>query len=117
MGYMASKQISAAVVVSNGKKSAKWFGDSLGFETSVEDHWVTVWPKGSTAKLHLCEGDLEPGNTGIAFYFEDLGKEAAKLKEKKVKFTQDVKKQPWGSIDAKISDPDGNIFWLIQGEP
>lgn len=113
---MSSNQISVAVMVSNGKKSAKWFKDNLGLEASVHGHWVTVWPKGSTAKLHLCEGDPEPGNTGVAFYVKDVGKEATRLKSKKVKFLQDVTKEDWGTT-AMFSDPDGNGFWLLEGGP
>lgn len=113
---MISKQVSAAVMVSDAKKSAKWFREKLGFETSVEGHWVTVWPKGSLAKLHLCQGDLEPGNTGIGFYAKDVEKEATGLKAKGVKFTRDVTKADWGTT-AMFSDPDGNVFWLSQGEP
>ena len=112
---MVSKEVSAAVVVSDNKKSAKWFEDVLGFESSGDGHWVLVWPKGSNAKLHLCEGDLEPGNTGIAFYVTDAKKVEAKLKAKGVKFTSPVKKQPWGDVSGMFSDPDGNVFWLMEG--
>jgi hypothetical protein len=58
---MFLKEFSMAVMVSDAKKTAKWFRDKLGFEVSVEGHWVTAWPTGSNSKLHLCEGKLEPG--------------------------------------------------------
>lgn len=44
---MTSKAFSVAVMVSDGKKSAKWYKEKLGFETSVDGHWVTAWPKGA----------------------------------------------------------------------
>lgn len=110
---MISKKFSAAVMVSDAKRSARWFG-RLGFATSVHGHWVTVWPKGSSAKLHLCEGRLEPGNTGIGFYSKTVLADAKRMKAKGVKFTKEVTKEKWGSY-AFFSDPDGNVFWLSEG--
>ena len=113
---MFSKSFSVAVMVSDAKKSAKWYKSKLGFTASVEDHWVTVWPKGATWKLHLCEGKLEPGNTGIAFYVEDLEKAVASLKKKDVNFSKDYTKAEWGEF-ASFDDPDGNVFAYLKGSP
>jgi catechol 2,3-dioxygenase-like lactoylglutathione lyase family enzyme len=114
---MISKLFSVAVMVSDSKKSAKWYEDKLGFETSTEDeHWVTAWPKGADWKLHLCEGKLEPGNTGIGLYSEDVKGTVADLKKKGVRFPTDYTKTEWGEI-AKLEDPDGNVFWISKGSP
>lgn len=106
---------SVAVVVSDGKKSARWFKEKLGFEVRDEmDHWITVAPKGSELVIHLCEGDeLEPGNTGFGFYTKDVAKDEAVLRKKGVKFTKPTKKESWGTY-AVFADPDGNEFWLLQ---
>ena len=111
---MVSKEFSAAVVVSDSKKLAKWFEESLGFRSSAEGHWVVVWPRGSSAKIHLCEGEPEPGNTGIAFYVKDAGGLAKTMKAKGVRFTKEVKKESWGT-NGMFADPDGNEYWLMQG--
>jgi len=111
---MISKRFSAAVVVSDSKRSARWFKRKLGFQTSVQGHWVTVWPRGSTARLHLCEGKREPGNTGVGFYSSDVERDARKMKAKRVKFTKDATKEEWGTY-AMFSDPDGNVYWLLEG--
>jgi lactoylglutathione lyase len=111
---MFLKEFSTAVMVSDAKKTAKWFRNKLGFEVSVEGHWVTTWPAGSNSKLHLCEGKLEPGNTGIGFYSKDVEKDAKKLKAARVRFSKDVTKTDWGTY-AKFLDPDGNEFWLTEG--
>lgn len=103
-------------MVSDSKKSAKWYREMLGFETSEEGHWVTAWLKGAEWKLHLCEGDPEPGNTGIALYSEDLKADVARLKNKGVEFAQDYTKADWGEI-AKLKDLDGNIIWISAGSP
>ena len=111
---MIAKEFSAAVMVSDAKATAEWFGQKLGFEASVKGHWVTVSPKGSSAKIHLCEGDLEPGNTGIGFYSKDVKKDAEALKAEGVRFTRDVTTTQWGT-SALFSDPDGNEYWLKEG--
>jgi len=114
---MLSKGMDVAVMVSDAKKSANWYKDKLGFAVSTEDeHWVTAWPKGATWKLHLCKGKLEPGNTGIGLFAEDLEKTAAELKKKGVKFSKPVTKTEWG-VFAVIEDPDGNELQLLQGSP
>lgn len=113
---MLSKEFSVAVMVSDAKKSAAWYAEKLGFQKSVEDHWVTVWPKGANAKLHLCEGELEPGNTGIGFYSDDLKKDVADLKKKGVKFAMDYTKTEWGEM-AQVKDLDGNLVWILAGGP
>lgn len=106
---------SAAIVVSDGKKSARWYKEKLGFEIqSEEGHWITVGPKGSQVAIHLCEGDvLEPGNTGFGLYVKDVKKEEDALRKKGVEFTMPTTKQPWGT-NAMFKDPDGNEFWLIE---
>lgn len=106
---------SIALVVSDGQKSAKWYQEKLGFEVrDKEGHWITVALKGSNLVLHLCEGDeLEPGNSGFAFYSKDAKKEEETLRKKGVEFTQPVRKESWGTVGA-FKDPDGNEFWLIQ---
>jgi predicted enzyme related to lactoylglutathione lyase len=112
---MFSKSFSVAVTVSDAKKAAKWYKQTLGFEVSTEDeHWVTAGVKGAPWKLHLCETELEPGNTGICFYSENVKKTVDGLKKKGVKFSREYKKSEGGET-ALIEDPDGNIFWISSG--
>jgi predicted enzyme related to lactoylglutathione lyase len=113
---MLSKEFSIAIMVSDAEKAAAWYKENLGFETSAEDHWVTAAPKGSSWKLHLCEGELEPGNTGIGFYTDDLQQTVADLKKKGVTFAMDYTKSEWGEV-AQFTDPDGNIIWISKGSP
>lgn len=114
---MFSKSFSVAVMVSDAKKSARWYKEKLGFQVSTEsEHWITVWPKGSDSKLHLCEGELEPGNTGVALYVENVKKGAEELKKKGVKLSTPYTKAEWGEY-AMFDDPDGNSFWIQPGSP
>ena len=111
---MIGKSFSTAVMVSNEKEAAKWYMEKLGFEGSVEEGWVTVWPKGATSKLHLCEGELEPGNTGIGLFAEDIEKTVDELKKKGVKFSKPITKASWGT-SAVIQDPYMNEITLLKG--
>ncbi len=102
----------AAVMVTDGKKSAEWYGEKLGFKVfSSEGHWITVGPENATTVLHLCEGKLEPGNTGIGLLVDDVQKTFDELSAKGVEFTKKPADEGWG-IYAMFKDPDGNEFWL-----
>lgn len=111
---MIKSILDVAVVVSDVKRSVQWYKDKLGLEIrESEGHWVTVAPKGSNVVLHLCETKpLEQGNTGIAFYVDDLDKTYSEMSGKGVEFTTIPKKTEWGSF-AMFKDPDGNEFWLF----
>jgi len=105
---------SVAVMVSDRKKAAQWYKDKLGFvvKDEAEEHWTVVAPPKSSTVFHLCEGDLEPGNTGILLYPDDFDKTVQELKKRGVEFAQEPKKESWGTY-AMIKDLDGNVFWLM----
>ena len=113
---MFSNSFSVAVMVSDAKKAAKWYEEKLGFETSVDGHWVVASPKGASWKLHLCESELEPGNTGICLYSDDVKKTVDGLKKKGVRFTRDYSKSEAGE-GAMFDDLYGNVFWISSGTP
>jgi len=104
-----------AVVVSNAKRSAKWFSTKLGFKIRSQDgHWVTVQPPGSSVVLHLCESKRrERGNTGIGFMAADVAATVKRLRKKGVRFTRPATETEWGTF-AMFVDPDGNEFWISQ---
>lgn len=108
---------SVAVVVSDRKKAAQWYKEKLGFaiKEDSEEHWTVVGPADWPSGLHLCEGDLEPGNTGILLQPDDFDKTVEELKKRGVQFTKEPKKEPWGT-SAMFKDPDGNEFWLMPKE-
>ncbi len=115
---MITKIATVAVVVKDTAKSAKWYSEKLGLQVAgdLKEHWVTVGPKRREHRIHLCQQkQLEPGNTGIALYCDDLDKTYQELEKKGVKFTRKPVKESWGSY-AMLSDPDGNEFWLYEEE-
>lgn len=90
---MIDEVYSVAVMVTHRKKSADWYKQNLGFkvETEAEDHWTVVGPNGSGSSFHLCEGQLEPGNTGILLLTNDFEVTVQELKKRGVEFTQEPK--------------------------
>ncbi len=110
---MIKKIGDVAVMVSNATEASKWYTEKLGFSLlSHEGHWVTVGPEGSQTVLHLCEGKLEPGNTGIGFDSDDLDRTYGELTSKGVEFTRKPADEGWGKY-AMFRDPYGNEFWLV----
>ncbi len=118
---MITKISNVAVVVSDGRKSADWYRQKLGFEVGgeAEGHWVVVYPSGTAkgAHIHLCADiyPLEPGNTGIGLFVDDLDKTFKEFKERGVEFTVEPRVEEWGAY-AMLKDPDGNEFWLFEEE-
>jgi catechol 2,3-dioxygenase-like lactoylglutathione lyase family enzyme len=128
---------SVAILVYDGKKSAEWYRDKLGFEiVGAEGHSVFVRPKRSrTPLLHLCAkcdawGDDEPGGrTGVWFGCgdvimrkdrrtgqlipasnpDDVEKTYLELKKKGVDFAEGLTTTSWGKY-AVFKDLDGNEF-------
>lgn len=107
-----------AIVVSDAKRSAKWW-KQLGFEVRDDaGHWVTVAPPGANVVLHLCAGEgyaLEPGNTGIGFFVDDVAQIEKAWTAKGVKFSV-PRLVGSASVQARFLDPDGNEFWLFEDE-
>lgn len=70
---------------------------------------ITVKPASSSTVI-LYEGELGPGNTGIAFSVGDSNKTYKGLKAKGVEFTKQPVDEGFGPY-ALFEDPDGNEFW------
>ncbi len=106
------------VMVSDRKRSVKWYTEKLGFEVAQDlGHWVTVGRKGTTGLLHLCQGSeigepLQPGNQGITLHVRgNFEATVAELRRRGVRLDAPVTRRPWGMF-ARISDPDGNVITL-----
>jgi lactoylglutathione lyase len=114
-GYrMIKKILDVAVVVPNGKEASKWYSEKLGLKVHADEgHWITVGPGGSQTIIHLCEGEPDPGNTGIGFVADDLDATYRELSSKGVRFTKKPADEGFGKY-AMFSDPYGNEYWLMQ---
>ncbi len=106
-----------AVVVRDEKKATRFWKDKVGLRVVTSwPHWVTVAPRGSNVRLHLCpDSRPEKGNTGYLFSTKDAKREEARLRKLGVKITKPTKKEEWGTI-FWFADPDGNEFQVIEGD-
>ncbi len=108
---------SVAVLVRDARKAAEWYREKLGFEVTIQGHWVAAKPPGSPTMIHLCErckewGDDAPGgNTGIYIQCEDKQGTFKDLKARGIEFAQELTTEPWGTY-AIFKDLDGNEFWM-----
>jgi lactoylglutathione lyase len=108
---------SVAVLVKDSKRAAEWYREKLGFEVSIQGHWVTVKPKGSEMTLHLCEkckewsDDKPGGQTGISFMTNNKEQTYKELETRGVEFSQELTTE-WFGTYAIFKDLDGNEFWI-----
>lgn len=110
---------SVPVLVRDAAKAAAWYKEKLGFEVTVQGHWVAAKPPGSSVVLHLCaenedwEGDRPGGQTGIFLKCDDKEKTYQDLKRRGVEFAVELREAPWGGGKYAIfKDLDGNKFWM-----
>ncbi len=116
----APRFMSVAVVVSDRNQAVAWYTEKFGLDHVDDvDHWQTVGRKGVGGLLHLCQvtefdkdGQLEPGNSGIAFTLPgDFVASCRVLEERGVAFSSPPTKYDWG-WGATVRDPDGNEIYL-----
>ena len=52
-------------------------------------------------------------HTGLQLYVEDVDALYGELRAKGVKFSGEIRDEPWGGRVVTVSDPDGNLFDLL----
>ncbi|MEO7100811.1 MAG: VOC family protein [Luteolibacter sp.] len=55
-------------------------------------------------------------HTGLQMYVDDVDKLHAELRVHGVKFSGDIRDEPWGGRVVTVSDPDGNLFDLLNSD-
>lgn len=105
--------------VKDYKKSLDFYRNILGLSmTSLdepEEEFATFDIGGTVFALHGgYEGEAKEGNVAIHFVTKDIQQEVSGLKSRRVKFTKEIKKMPWGAYQATFADPDGNRMDLMQ---
>jgi catechol 2,3-dioxygenase-like lactoylglutathione lyase family enzyme len=129
----------ATVMVKDQEAALRFYTGVLGFEVSDDKamgsgmRWLTVRPKGAETKLVLytdpeaahaeddCCGSGGCGCcgtdyawTGMVMATQDIDAAFRELRSRGVKFLQAPEQKPWGVKDALFSDPDGNVFNLVE---
>ena len=55
-------------------------------------------------------------HTGLQMYVDDVDALYSELKALGVKFSGEVRDEPWGGRVVTVSDPDGNLFDLLNAD-
>ncbi len=112
-----------SVPVSDQDRAKAFYVDKLGFDllNDVEAegiHWVEVAPKSRNVSLTLVTWfeSMPPGSLqGLVLSTKDARADYEELKSRGVPFDGPPKEQPWGTTEAVLRDPDGNMLVLQQG--
>jgi predicted enzyme related to lactoylglutathione lyase len=109
------------IPVRNQHISLKFYTETLGLKVVTDQpftekqRWIELLIPGAETGVALYTPDGHEKRIGefqsIAFWCDDVFATAKALKSKGVTFTQEPKKEPWGSI-AIFADPDANKFAL-----
>ena len=125
---MISRIRLAGIWVSDQDQAFDFYVGKLGFEVQSDIkmnggfRWLEVGPPGAETALTIVkpypgqEGVSVGGFTNVVFATDDVKATYEDLKAKDVKFIEEPKKQEWGMMQAIFSDPDGNVFVLVERE-
>ncbi|MBL8161038.1 MAG: VOC family protein [Anaerolineae bacterium] len=111
------------VFVSDQNKAHDFYVNKLGLKVKVDMNmpgmrWLEVIPDGAETSISLSLPwpgmSVKGGATGMLFDTSDVNGAYATLKARGVHFSQEPTAQPWGGIEARFTDPDGNEFALVQ---
>jgi lactoylglutathione lyase len=112
-----------AVYVEDQQKAVEFYTSLLGFEVrrdqamGPEARWVEVAPPGAQTALVLYPRAMMKGweemKPSVVFNCSDIEATVATLWANGVGVIDQPHAMPWGTY-AKIADPDGNEFLLVQ---
>jgi lactoylglutathione lyase len=112
-----------AVYVEDQPKAVEFYTRKLGFEVR-RNHpmgpgasWIEVAPPGAQTCLVIYPRsmmkDWQSLRTSIVFDCRDIDATCRRLEDDGVRVVDRPKAMPWGTF-AKIADPDGNEFLLVE---
>ncbi|MGQ0797757.1 MAG: VOC family protein [Methanobacteriota archaeon] len=93
-------------------RSLKFYRDMLGLKVQsledVHEEYASFRVGGIVFAIH--GGHQRSGRGPVALHFEvdDCRGTYRALRKKGVRFTRPPEKMPWGSVTARLRDPDGN---------
>lgn len=114
------------VFVSDQDTAKAFYTDVLGLSERMDTmmgenfRWLEVAPEKGQASIALSTpfpgmpASVVGQPTGIIFDVDDVKKLVADLKAKGANITQEPTDQPWGGIEARVADPDGNEYGLVE---
>jgi lactoylglutathione lyase len=113
---MFSRIGAVILLVSDIKRSIRFYRDTLGMELKQESNdWTELSTRGTVLALHPARKKKIKKNNGIlvGFSISDFDDVISSLKKKRVKFYKKPKQEPFGK-HAIIQDPDGHLLSIVQ---
>jgi lactoylglutathione lyase len=111
------RRIGAVILlVSNMKRSIRFYRDTLGMDLKQESKdWTEFSTRGTVLALHPAKRKRIKKNNGmlVGFSISDFDDVINSLKKKRVKFYKKPKQEPFGK-HAIIQDPDGHLISIVQ---
>lgn len=118
---------SIEIVVGDQDRALAFYVDVLGMEKREDNpfpgggRWLTVGIPGTETAIALGQpethdGQSPGGPTGISLTTTDIHGDHERLLAAGVSFTQPPSQMPWGAWATWFSDPDGNVFYLIESD-
>ena len=104
------------LLVSDMKRSTKFYRDTLGMKLKQQSKGWTEFSEGGTVlALHPARKKRIKKNNGmlVGFSVSDFDDVVNGLKKKKAKFYKKPKKEPFG-MHTIIQDPDGHLISIVQ---
>ena len=128
---MDARITGVTIAVRNQDKALEYYTSKVGFEKKTDYYpspsyrYVTVGPKGQDLELALWQlgtpdprgwsNEWKPGsNPPITLRVDDCRKTFDEMKSRGVQFKQAKPEEYFWGISAMFSDPDGNVFWIVQ---
>ena len=104
--------------VSDMAKAKKFYEETLGLEKKYEySSYVGFECGGVEVGLipKLEEGQkVSPLSPPVDLLVDDVERVYNELKQKGVKFIEELHEEPWGGRQATFTDPDGNVLEIVQ---
>lgn len=114
-----------SIPVKDQVKAFDFYTQKLGFEVKTDvpmgngKRWIKLLPPGSTTSVVLFTTEGQEDRVGtfsnVVFATDDVEKSYQELKSRGVEFSEEPKKEPWGTY-TKFKDPDGNEFVLASAD-
>lgn len=117
--HMFNRIGAVILLVTDMKRSIKFYRDTLGMELKEQSKDWTEFSKGGTVlALHPSRKKRIKRNNSmlVGFNVSDLDSVCSELKKKKVKFYKKLKVESFGK-HAIIQDPDGHLISLVEMAP
>lgn len=124
---MFSRVHSSTIVVSDQDAALDFYVNTLGWTKELDERmgesmrFITVVPPEGGAQIALGlagwfdDEGRAPGRTGISLLTPDIDAAYKTLTERGVRFKQSPIQMPFGRA-TWFYDPDGNEFFLVEGE-